>query len=47
MSVEEIFRGDRFENSDIREWGRLRRSRRASALIEMWQKRIEEVEAKT
>ena len=47
MSVEEIFRRDRVENSDIREWKRLRRSRRASALIEMWQKRIEEVEAKT
>ena len=47
MSVEEIFRRDKVENSDIREWGRFRRSRRPSVLIEMWQKRIEEVEAKT
>lgn len=47
MRAEEIFRRDRVENSDIREWERLRRSRRASALIELWQKRIEEVEAKT
>jgi hypothetical protein len=47
MSVEEIFRRNRVENSDICEWGRFRRSRRASALIEMWQKRIEEIEAKT
>lgn len=47
MSVEEIFRRDRVENSNIREWGRFRRSRRPSALIEMWQKRIEEIETTT
>jgi hypothetical protein len=47
MSVEEVFRRDRVENSDIREWKRRRGSRKASALIKMWQKRIEEIEGKT